>query len=817
MNKKLLLLAVFLMSMVAISAASAAENTTDEISEVSKDTDNLEIVQEDELGIYLDNSFRALQERINGAAPNSTLTLDKDYKFYSGDYWDKDYAYIGFDKDLTIDGDGHTVDADGKRNVFKVHGGNVTLKNIRIINGHDEYLYGGGVYVDGGSCTAIGCTFENNNATQGGAMYGGTAINCTFKSNYADAQGSQGGAMYGGTAINCVFIENKVIHWEYGGEGGALSESTAINCVFINNTADRSGDAMFGGTADSCIFENNGWDGTDIRQPSFEVSDYSSSCWSGDRLQFNLKANTTDYLIVNRNINVTIYGENRERMFDFACPSGSWFVDLPAGQYIAECVATDYPGIEGRNVTLKISQSDSAVKVNSYNFTVDYNDIMFEITLPKIATGNMTVTLNGNTSTFNVSEKGIVEDRIRTMTWRNAFLPVGQYNMAVSYSGDRNFKPAAFNVTSYILPLSVELSINATSSLYVGNTTKIEYNITPSGLNGTLTFESSNPQVATVDSNGTITAVGGGTAIITASYWVSENYTNPKANITVSVNRLGSQINADPVATTYNVDRDLLITLTDAKGNPLSGLNVTVMFDDAGEYATDENGQVGVNVANLVPKTYNAIITFPGNSVYLNSTCSVNVTVMKATPKLIADSVAATYNVNRDLVVTLTDAKGNSLSGLKVTVMFDDAVEYATGNNGQIRVNVANLVPKTYNVKITFPGNSAHVNSTCSVKVTVKKATPKLIAKKKTYKAKTKAKKFTITLKDNKGKAIRNAKVWISIKKITKKAKAVKTNAKGKATLKFSKSKKGKYLVTIKFKANKYYSSVTKKVKITIR
>lgn len=725
MNKKLLLLAVFLMSMVAISAASAAENTTDEISEVSKDTDNLEIVQEDELGIYLDNSFRALQERINGAAPNSTLTLDKDYKFYSGDYWDKDYAYIGFDKDLTIDGDGHTVDADGKRNVFKVHGGNVTLKNIRIINGHDEYLYGGGVYVDGGSCTAIGCTFENNNATQGGAMYGGTAINCTFKSNYADAQGSQGGAMYGGTAINCVFIENKVIHWEYGGEGGALSESTAINCVFINNTADRSGDAMFRGTADSCIFENNGWDGTDVRQPSFEVSDYSSSCWSGDRLQFNLKANTTDYLIVNRNINVTIYGENRERMFGFACPSGSWFVDLPAGQYIAECVATDYPDIEGRNVTLKISQSDSAVKVNSYNFTVDYNDIMFEITLPKIATGNMTVTLNGNTSTFNVSEKGMVEDRIRTMTWRNAFLPVGQYNMAVSYSGDRNFKPAAFNVTSYILPLSVELSINATSSLYVGNTTKIEYNITPSGLNGTLTFESSNPQVATVDSNGTITAVGGGTAIITASYWVSENYTNPKANITVSVNRLGSQINADPVATTYNVDKDLLITLTDAKGNPLSGLNVTVMFDNAGEYATDKNGQ--------------------------------------------------------------------------------------------IRVNVANLVPKTYNVKITFAGNSAYVNSTCSVKVTVKKATPKLIAKKKTYKAKSKAKKFTITLKDNKGKAIRNAKVWISIKKITKKAKAVKTNAKGKATLKFSKNKKGKYVVTIKFKANKYYSSVTKKVKITIR
>ena len=69
MNKKLLLLAVFLMSMVAISAASAAENTTDEISEVSKDTDNLEIVQEDELGTHPDDSFWALQTRIDEARP----------------------------------------------------------------------------------------------------------------------------------------------------------------------------------------------------------------------------------------------------------------------------------------------------------------------------------------------------------------------------------------------------------------------------------------------------------------------------------------------------------------------------------------------------------------------------------------------------------------------------------------------------------------------------------------------------------------------------------------------------------------------------
>lgn len=163
----------------------------------------------------------------------------------------------------------------------------------------------------------------------------------------------------------------------------------------------------------------------------------------------------------------------------------------------------------------------------------------------------------------------------------------------------------------------------------------------------------------------------------------------------------------------------------------------------------------------------------------------------------------------------MKDAKGNAISGVELTVDLNGAKAYKTDKNGQIKVSTKGLAPKTYTAKITFNGNTEYGKSTKDVKVAVKKAQPKIAAKKKTFKAKKKVKKYTVTLKDNKCKAIKKAKVTIKIRKKTYKA---KTNAKGKATFKIKKlTKKGKFNAKITFKGNKYYVKATKKVKITIK
>lgn len=95
----------------------------------------------------------------------------------------------------------------------------------------------------------------------------------------------------------------------------------------------------------------------------------------------------------------------------------------------------------------------------------------------------------------------------------------------------------------------------------------------------------------------------------------------------------------------------------------------------------------------------------------------------------------------------------------------------------------------------------------------VKKAT-KIIAKKKTFKVKTKVKKYTITLKSG-TKLVKKVKVTLKVKGKTYKA---TTNSKGKATFKIKNlKKKGKFNAVIKFAGNKNYKASSKKVKITVK
>ena len=61
-------------------------------------------------------------------------------------------------------------------------------------------------------------------------------------------------------------------------------------------------------------------------------------------------------------------------------------------------------------------------------------------------------------------------------------------------------------------------------------------------------------------------------------------------------------------------------------------------------------------------------------------------------------------------------------------------------------------------------------------------------------------------------------KVKVALKIKGQKTITAKTNSKGKAIFKINKlTKKGKYKAAVKFKGNKYYNKVSKKVKIILK
>ena len=198
---------------------------------------------------------------------------------------------------------------------------------------------------------------------------------------------------------------------------------------------------------------------------------------------------------------------------------------------------------------------------------------------------------------------------------------------------------------------------------------------------------------------------------------------------------------------------------------------------------------------------------------YENNVARKTVTVNKLNTELTGSAVSTTYNVNKNLVISLKDVNGNPLSGFNITVNLNGVKTYTTDSNGQVKVSTKGLSPKSYTAKISFDGDNNYENSSKEIKVTVKKANPKLTASTKTYKTSTKVKKYTITLKDNTGKAISKAKVTLKVNGKTYKA---TTNSKGKATFNIKLNKAGTFKATVTFNANKYYNKVTKKVNIKV-
>ena len=190
-------------------------------------------------------------------------------------------------------------------------------------------------------------------------------------------------------------------------------------------------------------------------------------------------------------------------------------------------------------------------------------------------------------------------------------------------------------------------------------------------------------------------------------------------------------------------------------------------------------------------------------------------TVKKAEAQLKAVGATASYNETKYATFNLKSGD-KALSAYTVNVNLNGKTSaYKTNSNGQIRVSTEGLKPGSYNAVATFPGNAEYEKCTATAKIVIRKATPKLKATAKTYKANVKTKKYTVTLRNNKNKAIKNGKVRI---KVGGKTYSAKTNAKGTATLKITRlSKKGRFKATVKYGGNSLYKSVTKKTEITVK
>ncbi|WP_406533787.1 NosD domain-containing protein, partial [Methanobrevibacter sp.] len=274
----------------------------------------------------------------------------------------------------------------------------------------------------------------------------------------------------------------------------------------------------------------------------------------------------------------------------------------------------------------------------------------------------------------------------------------------------------------------------------------------------------------------------------------------------------------------------LVATVSDEFGNQIKG---NVIFYRVGAYGQlNELGKSAIvnDVATLSYKfdylkyeegDYKLVAKISGVDNYNDANATFNFKITPKLPPVATELIASakittSYKNSNNLVITLVDVNGKAIANADISVVLNKVTKnLKTDANGKASFAIpTNLAPDTYTAKITYAGDFYNIKSSATTKVVVNKAASKITAAKKTFKVKTKTKKYTITLKSGKT-ALKKVKVTLKVKGKTYTA---KTNNNGKATFKITKlTKKGTFTATIKSSATKYYKAAKKSVKITVK
>ena len=284
---------------------------------------------------------------------------------------------------------------------------------------------------------------------------------------------------------------------------------------------------------------------------------------------------------------------------------------------------------------------------------------------------------------------------------------------------------------------------------------------------------------------------------------------NPISSVTadILVNKINSTVFVPEINFNYGLYGSTKVIL-----NGATKFNANVDGDSSHLTINDDV----IVVFGLNAGTYDLSVTTIPDTNHNAVTSISKIVVNKLGTVLTSSDVSKVYGVSKNIVIKLNDVNGNLLIGETVKLRLNN-IDYSgkVNSEGQVLIAVpTNLAVKSYYATISFDGSINHEKSTFNVKVTVKKATPKITAKAKTFKKSVKTKEYTITLKNNLNKVMKNTKVTI---KVNKKIYTSKTNKKGIATFKITKlTKKGSFKSIITYKGNEYYNKLTKTVNIKV-
>ena len=625
---------------------------------------------------------------------NIVMTDDEAANFKDG---------VAINKNIRIDGKGHTIDAKNLGRIFSIgEGFTVTLTNATLINGKADK--GGALSVMGGESSGAtnfididGTKFVNNSALYGGAMFvwgsNYSISNSVFDNNSAFGKGNmtpnnnnggalvvtQGNIPISGTIINSNFTNNKA---QYGGAAW-INEGTVdiSNSNFINNTATVEAGAIgfepaytkITATVYGTNFINNtaGVDGGAIySNGDLRISDSDFDNNKAQKADI-IYSNINGLLNINGN-NYSNYTENKAPIINLAgietiSSDGGVIITVLDNKTINVCygdvvtlhaiITVDGVLVANQDLSFSVYNGEDVVvcKANSllngsYVATYKINDVI-----------NKTVSIvydgpevHINTAILNVSKA-------------TPDLTVGALNITVgdleiiTVTGPKDATgliTLTLNGIDYILPI-----YNGEAKFYFQDLTADEYEVS-------------------------------------ASYSGDNHYVAAENSTVFKVDKVLANLKINVEDITFGENGLVIITLP----SDIDGSVVTVNVNGKVYPVTVENGFAKLPLRELNAGDYTISAVFAGNDKYLPGVSNALLTVSKADPALNVFISDVDYDGAFNINVALTGVDAIGLNGdVIVTVNGKDYTVNVA--NGKGNIPGVKLAAGTYDFTAKFAGS----------------------------------------------------------------------------------------------------------------
>ena len=346
---------------------------------------------------------------------------------------------------------------------------------------------------------------------------------------------------------------------------------------------------------------------------------------------------------------------------------------------------------------------------------VSFNDTTLNVKSPspqpvvnvkfdKAVTGNITVTVN---------DREFLKELINgSASVELTGLNPGNYSATVAYSGDVKYGATEKTIQFEIPKISTTLENMIVKS---NITVPVISIVLPFDATGNITVVVSGKSYTKELINGNATvdveALAPGSYNATVTYSGDNKYDSSTKIVKVIVPKVAVELNNDTlVVDGQNGSSSVSIDLpADATGT----LTVAVGGKTFSENIVD--GKACVDVSGLAPGSYNATVTYSGDSKYDSITKTIEVNVAKVVTELNNNTlVIDSQNVSSGVSINLPEDATGTLS---VTV---DGKTYTENLvNGKATVNIPELADGEYNMTVTYSGDGKYEGMTKTTLINV--------------------------------------------------------------------------------------------------